>query len=277
MKSLEPDRRGTTGEPQTIEAWCERLVTTRLVAEKLHPPPAPTQFEVEPRDRSPLAPGRPESWRVVERAERPPRSLTEPAARARLLHTLAHHELQAAELFAYGVLTFQETPREFRSGLLRLCEDELRHLSLLTGRIEALGARFGEHPVRDWFWNRVPTCQSPESFVALMGLGLEGANLEHSARLGAALRQAGDEDSARVLDQIEREEIAHVAFARRWFEHFTGEALEYERWKAALPPPLTPAILKGEPIAREARRRAGQSSAFIDALEAEPRVGGPKR
>lgn len=264
-------------EPVTIESWCERLVTTRVVAEKLTPPSAPAVFESEPRDRPSLLPGRPESWRVVDRAERPPRSLTEPAARARLLHILAHHELQAAELFAFGVLTYPQTPREFRSGLLRLCEDELRHLRLLTERIEALGSSFGEHPVRDWFWKRVPTCPSPESFVALMGLGLEAANLEHSARLGAALRQAGDEASARVLDQIEREEVAHVAFARRWFEEFTGEPLEYTRWKAALPPPLTPSILKGEPIAREARRRAGLSQAFIDALEAEPRVGGPQK
>ncbi len=276
MTLAEPDRSGVAGDPETIERWCERLVTTRAVAEKLNPPPAPAVFEPGAAGRPPLVPGRPSAWRVVERAERPPRSLAEPAARARLLHTLAHHELQAAELFAFGVLAYPEAPREFRSGLLRLCEEELRHLRLLTERIEALGSSFGEHPVRDWFWQRVPTCQSPESFVALMGLGLEGANLEHSARLGAALRQAGDEASARILDQIEREEVAHVAFARRWFEHYTGVPLEYERWKAALPPPLTPSILKGEPIARKARQRAGQSSEFIDALEAEPRVGGPK-
>ena len=263
----------SAGAQPTVEDWCERFITSRDGAHKLRPGTPPGQFRAKPRALRLSAPGRPAAWSVVERAERVPRSLAESRSRAQLLHTLAHHELQAAELFAYGVLAFAESPPEFRKGLLRLCQDELRHLNLLVERIQALGFEFGEFALRDWFWLRVPTCQSPAEFVSLMGLGLEGANLEHSARFANALRAAGDNESAEVLELIGAEEVAHVAFAGEWFERFKGEPLGFDLWKATLPKPLTPSILKGDPINRGARRAAGQSDEFVDRLSAEPRAG----
>jgi uncharacterized ferritin-like protein (DUF455 family) len=194
-------------------------------------------------------------------------------ARAQLVHTFVHHELQAAELFAWAILAFPDTPQEFRAGLLRLCVEELGHLSLYAAYLEDLGMRIGDFPVRDWFWERVPRCTSAASFVALQGLGLEGANLEHSARFAGLFRAAGDEEGARILERVERDEIAHVAFAARWFEHFTGMPLDYATWRAALPPPLTPALLQGKPLNREARLRAGFHAQFLDQLEAEPSTG----
>jgi len=46
--------------------------------------------------------------------------------------------------------------------------------------------------------------------------------------------------------------------------------LDYDRWRAALPPPLTPALLRGAELNRSARRRAGQGEAFLERLAAEP-------
>ena len=129
----------SAGAQPTVEDWCERFITSRDGAHKLRPGTPSGQFRAQPRTLRLSAPGRPAAWSVVERAERVPRSLAEPRSRAHLLHTLAHHELQAAELFAYGVLAFAESPPEFRKGLLRLCQDELRHLNLLVERIRALG------------------------------------------------------------------------------------------------------------------------------------------
>ncbi len=169
----------------------------------------------------------------------------------------------------WALLAFPDTPREFREGLLRVALDETRHMRMYAARIEALGHRVGEFPVRDWFWQRIPTCKDPASFVAVMGLGLESANLEHAATFTAKFRAAGDEESARVQELVGLEEIAHVRFGVRWFEHFTRTgALDFETWKRSLPEPLTPLLMRAHPLARAARRKAGQPEAFLDALEA---------
>lgn len=271
-----------------MEGWCWELVTTRELERKLAPRPVPggpaadklpvrdemdsRQWEESPPTRRLLAPGRPPELERIERAPRAPRSaaLTNSRARAHLVHTFLHHELQAAELFAWAILAFPGTPRGFRAGCLRLCQEELQHLALYREHLARLGFAVGAFPVRDWFWERVGAVPDALAFVALLGLGLEGANLEHSARFAAEFRAVGDKAGAGILERIEREEIAHVAFARRWFELWTGAPLDYERWRAALPAPLTPALFRGRPLNRRARTRAGFDQAFLARLEAEP-------
>jgi uncharacterized ferritin-like protein (DUF455 family) len=261
----------------TVERWCWDLIRTLALRDKLDPAAPPNAWESDPPVRRIERPGRPPELRVETRAARTPESVARPEARARLLHTFLHHELQAAELFAWAVLAFPDTPREFRAGLLRLCREELMHLELYRAHLERLGHAVGDFPVRDWFWERVGTTRDAAGFVALQGLGLEGANLEHSSRFAARFRAAGDVEGARVLERVERDEIAHVAFALRWFEQLTGAPLDYELWCAALPPPLTPAVLKGRPLNREARRAAGLDEAFLERLEAEPPATAARR
>ncbi len=261
----------------TVEGWCWEFVTARKLDQKLAPRSVPSvedgaHWEETPPVRRLGSPGRPPELERIERAARTPRpaALRSPGVRAHLVHTFLHHELQAAELFAWAVLAFPGTPREFRAGLVRLCQEELGHLALYRAHLGRLGFAVGAFPVRDWFWERVGAVPDALTFVALLGLGLEGANLEHSARFAAQFRAAGDEEGARILERIEHDEIAHVAFARRWFEHWTGAPLEYERWRATLPVPLTPAILRGRPLNRGARLQAGFDEEFLARLEAEP-------
>lgn len=258
----------------TVERWLFDYVTTTSLAHKLTPPPRPERW-ADDGPRRLAAPGRPPELRVEARARKRPRrgALSSPARRAELFHTFLHHELQAAELFAWAALAFPDTPRAFRAGLLGILDDELRHMTLYRQHLLALGADFGAFPVRDWFWQRVPACETPLAFVALMGLGLEGANLDHAARFADELEQAGDLDGARLERRIGEEEIPHVRFARFWWERWAG-TLELDAWARTLPPPLSPALLRGEPIAREARRRAGFDDAFVTGLgtcKLEPR------
>src|SRR5690606_25593870 len=133
--------------------------------------------------------------------------------------------------------------------------------------LQAAGYALGDFPVRDWFWDRVPTVTSIESFIALLGMGLEAANLEHTLRFADWFRFAGDEPAAIIQDQIGREEVAHVGFATRWFSQLKG-GVEFDAFKSALPPPLSPMVLRGKTLARERRARAGMPSKFIDALAA---------
>jgi uncharacterized ferritin-like protein (DUF455 family) len=183
------------------------------------------------------------------------------------LHAFFHHELQAAELMCWAVLAFPDAEPEFRRGLMGICLDEIRHMNLYAAHIRALGASLGEFGIRDWFWKRVPSCQTPLEFVAVMGMGLEAANLEHAPDFATRFRAAGDEAGALIQEQIAAEEVAHVGFATRWFRRWTG-GCDFETWAGQLPAPLSPWVMHGEPIADDARRRAGMSDDFVAALRA---------
>jgi uncharacterized ferritin-like protein (DUF455 family) len=250
--------------PNTVERWAWDYVTGTDLSKKLAPPEVPEGWEERPSPRRIAAPGRPPELSITLRAKKT-RGLGSPAGRARALHTFLHHELQAAELMAWALLAFPDTPREFRAGLARIAVDEARHMRMYLAHIERLGHAVGEFPVRDWFWERVPTCTSPAAFVAVMGLGLESANLEHTAAYAARFREAGDEEGARVQELVGLEEIAHVRFGARWFAELVGP-LEFETWRRALPSPLTPLLMRGRPLAREARLRGGQPPRFLDEL-----------
>lgn len=255
-------------EPQqdTVERWAWDYVHASTLADKLSPPPPPEGWERGGAARRIESPGRPGELHIVGKAKKT-RGLDGEEGRARALHTFLHHELQAAELMAWALLAFPETPLEFRAGLLRIARDEIRHMAIYAEQIARLGFGVGAFAVRDWFWERVPTAKTPASFVAVMGLGLESANLEHAASFAARFRQVGDEDGARAQELVGREEIAHVRFGVTWFEAFAAR-LDFETWRRALPEPLTPLLMRGHPLQRDARRKAGQPDRFIDELEA---------
>jgi uncharacterized ferritin-like protein (DUF455 family) len=167
----------------------------------------------------------------------------------------------------WAVLAFCNAEPEFRKGLIGICLDEIRHMNLYRAHIEELGSAIGEFGVRDWFWKRVPACETPLAFVSVMGMGLEAANLEYARNFADRFRVAGDERGALIQERIATEELAHVRFATRWFRRWTG-GCEFETWSTQLPPPLSPWVMHGEPIATSARERAGMPAEFISALAA---------
>jgi uncharacterized ferritin-like protein (DUF455 family) len=253
-------------EQGTVERWAWDYVRSTSLAHKIEPPAPPERWEDAPTPRRLDEPGRPPELTIALRAPKK-RSLATASGRAQAMHNFFHHELQAAELMAWALLAYADAPREFREGLVRILLDEARHMRMYHARIVALGHALGDFPVRDWFWSRVPTCADPLAFVSVMGLGLESANLEHAETFAAAFRQAGDDESARVQEIVGLEEIAHVRFGARWFAHFRG-SVTFDAWCAALPSPLTPLLMRGKPLRRDARLRAGQPQAFLDELEA---------
>jgi uncharacterized ferritin-like protein (DUF455 family) len=129
-----------------------------------------------------------------------------------------------------------------------------------------LGFAVGDFPVRDWFWQRVPAAASPAAFLAVMGLGFEAGNLDHTQRFAQQFRELGDESSASLQELVAEEELPHVAFAAHWFRRFEGE-LSFARWSQELPAPLSPMVMRGKPLDRIARSAAGMDEQFLDALE----------
>ena len=260
--------------PAAALEWAVRYVLAESPLEKLTWTLDSTQEKGRPAPVNvPDRPGRGAEFQLVKRAQKFPKAgaLRAHEPRARALHTFVHHEVQAAELACRALVLFRKAEPEFRSGLLRIARDEVRHAGLYADHLEGLGFRYGDFAVRDWFWERGVQCTQPIQFVAFFGLGLEGANLEHTRRFAAAFREAGDEGAALIHEQIEREEIEHVCFSRKWFERWTDGS--FEAWSRALPEPLTPSLFRSDPLNRKAREQAGQSSEFLRSLAAWRPIG----
>lgn len=254
---------------RTVESWAREFVGATELTRKLDPGPVPKDWGDNPDPERIGSPGRPPELQIEGKSPKT-RGMNSQRNRARLIHTFAHHELQAAELMCWALLAFPETPLEFRQGLLRICLDEVRHLRMYDEYLHSVGYRFGDFPVRDWFWQRVPACASAVEFVAVMGMGFEGANLDHAEGFAGRFRAAGDEAGARVQDLVGAEEVAHVRFAANWFARWTGgcepEHADFALWQQHLPQPLSPLLMRGKAINASARARAGLSNEFVSAL-----------
>ncbi len=258
----------------TLDGWALHYVESSLLSCKLHPAPPP---RASGATRAPLrlaAPGRGPEFALKARGEKSSGAspLLSNKKRMRLVHTFFHHELQAAELMAWALLAFPDAPAELRRGLSQILLDEVRHMHLYRVLLESRGVGLLSMPVRDWFWQRVPTVRDLPGFLATLGLGFEGSNLDHASSFALRFRAAGDEEAARVEEIVGAEEIPHVRFALTWFRELSPElkagASLFEAFRLSLPPPLSPLLMRGHPIDVGARRRAGLDAAFLEALAA---------
>lgn len=201
----------------------------------------------------------------VPRAE----GMHDPAQRARIVHALANHELQALELFAWALVAFPDAPPAFRRGLLRILGDEQRHMRMYLEHLDALGHGFGDFPVSGLFWRTVPYLTSPLHFVCTMGLTFENANLDFGPEHAGHALACGATRLARTLDQVHQDEIRHVGFAWHWFTAWCPD--ESRRWDVAWShsaPPHDASRARGREFDAEARRRAGIAPDFLARLEA---------
>jgi uncharacterized ferritin-like protein (DUF455 family) len=265
-----------------VRAYALSIVTGDSLASKLAEPPGDLALaDDEPALRL-AAPGRPPELAIVSgrHARVPPLAgMRDPQQRARILHALANHELQAIELFAWALLAYPEAPSAFRTGLVAILADEQRHFALYRERLADHGVAFGDHPVTGHFWNKLDHLASPLEFVCAMALTFENANLDFAADYAAAARAAGDDATACALDRVHADEIRHVHFGYVWLRRLAGDREPWDAYIAHTRFPLGPRRARGARFDRDARVRAGFDEAFIDALAAvEPvRPGGERR
>jgi uncharacterized ferritin-like protein (DUF455 family) len=251
-------------------AYAHDLVTSTTLAGKLVPPPADLDLaDPEPPLRLP-APGRPPELTItaVRAARVPPLAgMRDPAQRARILHALANHELQAVELFAWALLAYPDAPHPFRQGLVAILADEQRHFALYAERLAALHTRFGAHPVTGHFWNKLDHLPTPLAFVCTMALTFENANLDFAADYAAAARAAGDPATAATLERVHADEIRHVHFGWVWLRRLAApDADPWQTYVANTRYPLGARRARGPHFDRAARERAGLSPDFIEKL-----------
>lgn len=263
-------------------AYARSVVEGTTLAAKLAPPPDDLTLEdLEPALRI-QHPDRPPELAIVAAREvrvPPIAGMRDPSQRARILHALANHELQAIELFAWALLAYPDAPAQFRRGLVAILVEEQRHFGLYAERLAALQTGFGDHPVTGHFWGKLDQLDTPLGFACAMGLTFEHANLDFCGDYAEAARACGDHATARALEQVHADEIKHVHFGWIWMKRFAGDRDPWAVYTETLKPPLGPARARGARMDREARQRAGIDEDFIDKLfatEAKRPSGAPR-
>jgi uncharacterized ferritin-like protein (DUF455 family) len=265
-----------------IKSFAESLLAAPTLAAKLAPPP-PDLTDEQPGSPYRLRSTRPPELAILPRRKvkvPPLAGVGDPAQRGRILHALANHELQAAELFAWALLAFPTAPLGFRCGLVALCADEQRHCRMYLGRLGAHGVELGDYPVTGHFWHKIESLKTPLEFVCAMGLTFENANLDFCRDYARAARAAGDVDTAAVLDAVHRDEIGHVRFAWDWLARFKEPTTSpWDAYLAHIAWPLGPARARGKRFDAASRRAAGFDEDFIARLAATEakRPGGAPR
>ncbi len=252
-----------------IRDFARTILLTEDLSLKLSPPLGELTDEHPGPPERLLEPGRPPNLRFATRIEVPSiEGFHDPAQRRRILHALANHEFQAAELFAWALLAFPDAPGEFRRGLLKILDDEQRHTRMYIARLEDSGAHFGDYPVNGYFWGKVESITSPLRFLCAMSLTFENANLDHTMEYAEAARRAGDAKTAAVIERVHLDEIEHVRFGWTWLQVFKKEdESAWEAYQANLTWPLRPAKARGRAFRREGREAAGMDAEFIRRLE----------
>jgi uncharacterized ferritin-like protein (DUF455 family) len=226
--------------------------------------------QAEPPPR-PARPKRPLLRPAKEMAKR--RAFGSQAGRIALIHALAHIELNAIDLGWDLVARFAGAglPRAFFDDWIDVATEEARHFELLAGRLAELGASYGDLPAHDGLWEAAAaTANDLLARLAVVPLVLEARGLDVTPQMAVQLERVGDPESAKILRQIYRDEIGHVATGMRWFDRFClaggldPETVFQERVRRCFKGDLKP------PFNHEARDRAGFPARYYEPLAVGP-------
>ena len=255
-----------------LREYAEQVLFATTLEAKLQSPRVVTDERPGAAFVTPESPGRPPELHFkpagIRGSEFPGiHRLERTEERGRLLHFFCNHELLATELMALVLLRFPDAPPPFRRGVLQTLKDEQRHTRLYLDRLRECGLQFGELPVSGYFWRAVSPMANPLDFVAGLSLTFEQANLDFARQFSEAFAVVGDGATARLLDGIYRDEIAHVAHGLKWFRRWKEPGLsDWEALCRQLKFPLSPSRAKGGKLNVEGRRAAGLEPEFIDEL-----------
>lgn len=175
---------------------------------------------------APDRPARPDRPRLRPPRDMAGRSAATEEGRLALLHALAHIEFNAVDLAFDLALRFADAAREagldvaaFQADWIRIGAEEARHFNALRDRLRSLGADYGSFDAHDGLWQAAAaTSDSLLARLVVAPMVLEARGLDVTPGIAARLRSAGDAQSAGIVEQIEVEEIGHVAAGVRWFE-----------------------------------------------------------
>lgn len=170
----------------------------------------------------PSRPGRPDQPALLPPRDMPKRKLSGAAGRIALLHSLAHIELNAVDLTWDLIGRFAQVrlPRSYYDDWVRVGLEEAKHFSMLKDRLAQLDAAYGDMPAHDGLWEAAQdTGHDLAARLAIIPLVLEARGLDITPPMIEKARALGDEETAKCLDVIYRDEKNHVAFGAKWFRY----------------------------------------------------------
>lgn len=166
----------------------------------------------------PDTPGRPDRPELIPATQTPRRSMNTTEGRAIMVHALAHIEFNAINLALDAMVRFAGLSADYYWDWWRVAAEEAYHFSLIRRHLQSLGAEYGDFPAHDGLWLMAEqTKHSLVDRMAMVPRTLEARGLDACPLMQEKFRQAGDEQAARILDIILRDEIGHVALGHRWF------------------------------------------------------------
>jgi uncharacterized ferritin-like protein (DUF455 family) len=139
-------------------------------------------------------------------------------ARRELIHRHMSNEITSLDIAAQCVAEFPEAPWGLRMQLARQCWDETRHVAALHRRLCEMGGRKGEFPISAFEWNITCALDNLAGRLATQNRTFEAGAMDVVGGLIRGLREAGDDQTADLLDSILVDEIQHVRFGNRWIK-----------------------------------------------------------
>jgi uncharacterized ferritin-like protein (DUF455 family) len=212
--------------------------------------------------------GRPPRPELVHPHRLPRRRLGSEKGRLALIHAIAHIEFNAINLAWDAVQRFPGLPADFYRDWIQVAREEVYHFRLLRERLRAGGVDYGDFPAHNGLWEMaMRTAHDPLVRMALVPRMLEARGLDVTPGIIGRFEEIGDRETVAALKVILDEEVGHVQFGSRWFNHLceqrglVPETTYFE---------LLEAYVEGEircPLHRQARRQAGFSDAELKRLE----------
>jgi hypothetical protein len=145
------------------------------------------------------------------------------SAQRESLHRHMSNKITSLDIAAQCLVDYPEAPWGLRMELARQSWDEARHVSALHRRLKEKGGFKGEFPVSTFEWS--VTCAIPDlaGRLATQNRTFEAGAMDVVGGNIHAWRNAGDPETAEVLDGILADEVQHVRFANRWIKQFVSE------------------------------------------------------
>jgi uncharacterized ferritin-like protein (DUF455 family) len=144
-------------------------------------------------------------------------------ARREMVHRHMSNEITSLDIAAQCLVDFPDTPWPLRMELARQSWDETRHIQALHRRLVEMGGYKGEFPISAFEWSITCAIDNLPGRLATQNRTFEAGAMDVVANLIANIREAGDAETADVLDGILADEVQHVRFANRWIKKMASE------------------------------------------------------
>jgi len=144
-------------------------------------------------------------------------------SRREKLHRHMNNETGAIEIAARCLVDFPDASWDLRMSLARQVADESRHASLLLRRLKELKGNKGDFPVANFEWGVTLMLDNLPGRLAVQNRTFEAGLIDILGTMRNRWREAGDNETAELLEGILADEVTHVRFANRWIKRITEE------------------------------------------------------